>query len=598
MLIVLLFVNNANAFFLDKQKTFIFVSFSMSDEALKSYFVKSQNAGAQLVMSGLINNSFIQTKNKTMELGISFDIDPSLFEQYKIDVVPVIVNDEDLTYHGRNQLGTESGAMLFQAKNSKNNALTQHNINDQNYMIANSMRIESDPLSALDSSNFVTQTSKTNTEIIQSCTEGSKFNIELIRELNVECRLENVWLPWQNLQIEFAKKEIVKNHSNWLKSRSDVYDESGAQIYCLVDDPEAIERQMKWAIVNRLGVPTQHIGRNFLLHEKNEICILEYDYRDKTQELREVAEYWKVLNPELEQLTESNECYEVNRINYESGDRVFFDKFKVNRPYWKQKIVFSCTSDPKDCCKHLKIQNCELKNSTCQKSVANICLLWQHDYSCSTEKQTMLHSSLRNNSIFCLGGNCNTPTIIPNRDIAKVAYLAMLNQMSKDIKTNPVSVFSGKHRKCKKDVFSFLNCCSSMTGWGRDIGLSQCKSKEQELALYRKKGYCYYIGTYCSSRISILGICLARKSTYCCFQSKLARIFQEEARKQLKMNFGTPKYPKCRGLTVEKLQKVDFTKINMDELFSDILTKAQNSMNKDIIAGIKDKVHRMQQSRH
>ncbi|WP_445668704.1 conjugal transfer protein TraN [Orientia tsutsugamushi] len=146
--------------------------------------------------------------------------------------------------------------------------------------------------------------------------------------------------------------------------------------------------------------------------------------------------------------------------------------------------------------------------------------------------------------------------------------------MSKDIKTNPVSVFSGKHRKCKKDVFSFLNCCSSMTGWGRDIGLSQCKSKEQELALYRKKGYCYYIGTYCSSRIPILGICLARKSTYCCFQSKLARIFQEEARKQLKLNFGTPECPKCRGLTVKELQKVDFTKINMDELFGDILTKA------------------------
>ncbi|BAG41065.1 putative conjugative transfer protein TraN [Orientia tsutsugamushi str. Ikeda] len=540
-----------------------------------------------------MQNDYNEAKNYNVNLGNSSNTQ-ELFHQGSNVNYPN--NDEDLTYHGRNQLGTESGAMLFQAENSKNNALTQHNINDQNYMIANSMRIESDPLSALDSSNFVTQTSTTNTEIIQSCTEGSKFNIELIRELNVECRLENVWLPWQSRQMEFAKKEIVKNHSNWLKSRSDVYDKSGAQIYCLVDDPEAIERQMKMAIANRLGVSTQHIGRNFLLHEMKKICILEYDYRDKTQELREVAEYWKVLNPELEQLTESNECYEVNRINYDGGDRVFFDKFKVNRPYWKQKIVFSCTSDPKDGCKHLKIQNCELKNSTCQKSVANICLLWQHDYSCSTEKQTMLHSSLRNNSIFCLGGNCNTPTIIPNRDIAKVAHLAMLNQMSKDIKTNPVSVFSGKPRKCKKDVFSFLNCCSSMTGWGRDIGLSQCKSKEQELALYRKKGYCYYIGTYCSSRIPILGICLARKSTYCCFQSKLARIFQEEARKQLKIDFGTPECPNCRGLTVKELQKVDFTKINMDELFGDILTKAQNSMNKDIIAGIKDKVHRMQQS--
>ncbi|WP_371222177.1 conjugal transfer protein TraN [Orientia tsutsugamushi] len=540
-----------------------------------------------------MQSSYNEASNYNVNLGNSSNTQELLHQGSNVNYPN---NDEDLTYDGCNQLGTESGAMLFQAENSKNNALTQYNINDQNYMIANSMRIESDPLSALDSSNFVTQTSTTNTEIIQSCTEGSNFNIELIRELNVECRLENVWLPWQNRQIEFAKKEIVKNHSNWLKSRSDVYDESGAQIYCLVDDPEAIERQMKWAIVNRLGVPTQHIGRNFLLHEKNEICILEYDYRDKTQELREVAEYWKVLNPELEQLTESNECYEVNRINYDGGDRVFFDKFKLNRPYWKQKIVFSCTSDPKDGCKHLKIQNCELKNSTCQKSVANICLLWQHDYSCSTEKQTMLHSSLRNNSIFCLGGNCNTPTIIPNRDIAKVAHLAMLNQMSKDIKTNPVSVFSGKPRKCKKDVFSFLNCCSSMTGWGRDIGLSQCKSKEQELALYRKKGYCYYIGTYCSSRIPILGICLARKSTYCCFQSKLARIFQEEARKQLKIDFGTPECPNCRGLTVKELQKVDFTKINMDELFGDILTKAQNSMNKDIIAGIKDKVHHMQQS--
>ncbi|KJV51944.1 type-F conjugative transfer system pilin assembly family protein [Orientia tsutsugamushi str. Gilliam] len=95
MLMVLLFVNNANAFFLDKQKTFIFVSFSMSDEALKSYFADSQKAGTQLVMRGLINNSFIQTKNKTMELGISFDIDPGLFEQYKIDVVPVIVIDDE-----------------------------------------------------------------------------------------------------------------------------------------------------------------------------------------------------------------------------------------------------------------------------------------------------------------------------------------------------------------------------------------------------------------------------------------------------------------------------------------------------------------------
>ncbi|SPM45487.1 type-F conjugative transfer system pilin assembly protein TrbC [Orientia tsutsugamushi] len=70
------------------------IIFSMSDEALKSYFADSQKAGARLVMRRLINNSFTQTKNKTMELGISFDIYPGLFEKYKVDVVPVIVIDD------------------------------------------------------------------------------------------------------------------------------------------------------------------------------------------------------------------------------------------------------------------------------------------------------------------------------------------------------------------------------------------------------------------------------------------------------------------------------------------------------------------------
>ncbi|KJV70101.1 conjugative transfer domain protein, partial [Orientia tsutsugamushi str. UT76] len=83
-------------------------------------------------------------------------------------------------------------------------------------------------------------------------------------ELNVECRLDRCMASMAkpangNLQ----QKKIKENHSNWLKSRSDVYDESGAQIYCLVDDHEAIVKQMKRAIANRLGVSTQHMVEIF-----------------------------------------------------------------------------------------------------------------------------------------------------------------------------------------------------------------------------------------------------------------------------------------------------------------------------------------------
>lgn len=75
---------------------YIFVSFSMPDSALKSYYVEAERAGAKLVMRGLKNNSFLNTKAKADEIGISFDIDPNLFEKYQITSVPaIIVNSED-----------------------------------------------------------------------------------------------------------------------------------------------------------------------------------------------------------------------------------------------------------------------------------------------------------------------------------------------------------------------------------------------------------------------------------------------------------------------------------------------------------------------
>ena len=74
---------------------YIFVSFSMPDSALKSYYIEAEQVGARLVMRGLKNNSFLDTKAKADEIGISFDIDPNLFEEYQITAVPaIIVNSE------------------------------------------------------------------------------------------------------------------------------------------------------------------------------------------------------------------------------------------------------------------------------------------------------------------------------------------------------------------------------------------------------------------------------------------------------------------------------------------------------------------------
>ena len=73
---------------------YIFVSFSQNDSSLQAYFKEAQKVGATLVMRGLLEDSFMATKNKTDALKISFDIDPTLFEKYGVTCVPTIIKDE------------------------------------------------------------------------------------------------------------------------------------------------------------------------------------------------------------------------------------------------------------------------------------------------------------------------------------------------------------------------------------------------------------------------------------------------------------------------------------------------------------------------
>ncbi|EER21718.1 conjugal transfer pilus assembly protein TrbC [Rickettsia tamurae subsp. buchneri] len=78
-----------------QSQIYIFVSFSMPDSTLKNYFIEAEKISAKLIMRGLKNNAFVKSKAKADEIGISFNIDPELFEKYQITAVPVIVIDNN-----------------------------------------------------------------------------------------------------------------------------------------------------------------------------------------------------------------------------------------------------------------------------------------------------------------------------------------------------------------------------------------------------------------------------------------------------------------------------------------------------------------------
>lgn len=91
-----------------------------------------------------------------------------------------------------------------------------------------------------------------------------------------------------------------------------------------------------------------------------------------------------------------------------------------------------------------------------------------------------------------------------------------------------------------------------------------CEQPEFELAAKKQLKVCKDLGTYCAGT-SILGLCLLRKESYCCYNSPLARILNEQIKPQLGMDFGSPQNPDCSGIKVEDLNRIDWSRVNLDE---------------------------------
>ncbi|HCJ7277506.1 TPA: conjugal transfer mating pair stabilization protein TraN [Vibrio cholerae] len=91
------------------------------------------------------------------------------------------------------------------------------------------------------------------------------------------------------------------------------------------------------------------------------------------------------------------------------------------------------------------------------------------------------------------------------------------------------------------------------------------KCEEDEFTMNAKRALknCSYVGAYCKSKV--LGACIEKREAYCCFNSPLSRIVQEQVRPQLGMSFGSPKEPQCGGIPLDKIADIDWSKVNLDE---------------------------------
>lgn len=91
----------------------------------------------------------------------------------------------------------------------------------------------------------------------------------------------------------------------------------------------------------------------------------------------------------------------------------------------------------------------------------------------------------------------------------------------------------------------------------------ECEPEEFELGAKKETKLCHFVGSYCADK-SPFG-CIEKRESYCCYNSPLGRIIQEQAREQFGRTWGEAESPECGGLTIEEIGKVDWDKIDISE---------------------------------
>lgn len=171
-------------------------------------------------------------------------------------------------------------------------------------------------------------------------------------------------------------------------------------------------------------------------------------------------------------------------------------------------------------------------------------------------------------------------------------------------------LFPGQGMRCRKSgtQTAFQNCCHNDAGKLADtmgeeggktqtaykteansflVWKNQCDIQDQQSAQLADSSYCIDLGEYCAEKW-IFG-CVQKAEAYCCFNSKLSRIIQEQGRPQIPSmgGFGSKTNPNCRGFTIEEFQALDFSKIDMSSYYADFRMDSQSM----IMTNAQDNAH-------
>lgn len=110
-----------------------------------------------------------------------------------------------------------------------------------------------------------------------------------------------------------------------------------------------------------------------------------------------------------------------------------------------------------------------------------------------------------------------------------------------------------------------------------------CTPDEAMLQMHKGSNLCTSVGSYCSKKI--LGACSITTQAYCCYNSILSRLINEQGRPQIGKGYGSPQNPDCSGFTIAQVQSIDFSRIDLSDFTNTIIPNLSNLPDAAAISG-------------
>ncbi len=293
---------------------------------------------------------------------------------------------------------------------------------------------------------------------------------------------------------------------------------------------------------------------------------------------------------------EITNCPRVKKQCIEGAATKTIDGHDVHLDCWKYADVYECGDKSEDTCSAM--HSCDVISSKCTLQIGEFCILQDYKMECTTKSCDSKEIKCGEPG-FCTDGKCFSPDRadgqISNEGFAKtVAGFAAIADAADDVKKQDytdedeakkkIRIEIGKGVSCSQDSIASLYDCCQM----KKSIINQCSEDDRKLFEARKKGVAAKVGRYCSNKV--LGICLEHKEGWCVFDSKLARIVQQQGKPLIGLNLGTGKHPNCEGFTLEQFESVPFGRIDFSEFMQDLIDKTKFPDKQDIINQAKKKI--------